>query len=225
MNAAETRMTDIEANHLLAARDLEHPAHQNGVADPRAEECHLDAAAAQMTEWIAAIATGDSGSLGLLYDATLGRCYALALRIVCDPHAAEDICEDVYVQVWRDAACFDPARGNALAWLTTICRSRALDHLRRRKMEEVRDDIETLLPCDEEPDPFDLVHALDAKSRIGQAAGRLNPVQRQVIGLAFYKGMTQQEIADQIHMPLGTVKSNTRRALVALRAAIGPDLA
>lgn len=217
-------MTDFEASRPLALRALE-PTQQEDAAGCRAEDSHPDEATWQMALWVAAIASGNSESLGLLYDATLGRCYSLALRIARDPHAAEDICEDVYLQVWREAGRFDPARGNALAWLMTICRSRALDHLRRRKMEEVRDDVETLLPCDEGQDPVDLVHALDANSRIGEAVGRLSPAQRQVIGLAFYKGMTQQEVADHIQMPLGTVKSNTRRALAALRAAIGPDFA
>lgn len=217
-------MTDFEASRSLALRALE-PTQQEDAAGCRAEDSHPDEATWQMALWVAAIASGNSESLGLLYDATLGRCYSLALRIARDPHAAEDICEDVYLQVWREAGRFDPARGNALAWLMTICRSRALDHLRRRKMEEVRDDVETLLPCDEGQDPVDLVHALDANSRIGEAVGRLSPAQRQVIGLAFYKGMTQQEVADHIQMPLGTVKSNTRRALAALRAAIGPDFA
>jgi RNA polymerase sigma-70 factor (ECF subfamily) len=224
MSAVESPMTDFEASRSLALRALE-PTQQEDAAGCRAEDSHPDEATWQMALWVAAIASGNSESLGLLYDATLGRCYSLALRIARDPHAAEDICEDVYLQVWREAGRFDPARGNALAWLMTICRSRALDHLRRRKMEEVRDDVETLLPCDEGQDPVDLVHALDANSRIGEAVGRLSPAQRQVIGLAFYKGMTQQEVADHIQMPLGTVKSNTRRALAALRAAIGPDFA
>ena len=194
-------------------------------SDRRADEGPLDGVVGQLERWVAAIGSGDSESLGLLYDATLGRCYALAMRILRDPQAAEDVCEDVYLQVWRQAACFDAARGNVLAWLFTICRSRALDHLRRRKLEESRDDIETLLALGEAPDPFDLVDGLDASSRIGEAVSRLSGTQRQVIGLAFYRGMTQQEIAAHLEMPIGTVKSNTRRALAALRAAIGSDLA
>jgi RNA polymerase sigma factor (sigma-70 family) len=225
MNPAERPVTDFEANLPLAPQALEHTVQEEEAAEVRADPCSLDAATMQMAQWIAAIASGDSESLGLLYDTTLGRCYGLALRIIRDPHAAEDICEDCYMQVWRDAGRFDPARGNALAWLMTICRSRALDHLRRRKMEEVREDVETLLACAEEQDPFDLVHALDASSRIAHAVGRLSAAQRQVISLAFYKGMTHQEIANHIRMPVGTVKSTTRRALVTLRAAIGPDLA
>ena len=215
-------MTDFEASRSPAPRAVEQLPHQEDAADCRAEENWLDAESVQMAQWIASIASGNSESLGLLYDATLGRCYGLALRIVRDANAAEDICEDVYLQVWREAARFEPARGHALAWMMTICRSRALDHLRRRRMEEVRDDVQTLVPCEEEQDPFDLVRALNAKSRLGRAVSLLSPAQRQVIGAAFYRGMTQQEIAEQLRMPLGTVKSNTRRALAALRAAIGP---
>ena len=214
-------MTDCEATCSRSRRVLGHAAQD--APHGRAGEGPLDRAAGQLEHWIAAIGSGDSDSLGLLYDATLGRCYALAMRILRDPQAAEDICEDVYLQVWRQAARFDPARGNVLAWLFTICRSRALDYLRRRKVEEPRDDVETLLAFDEAPDPFDLVDGLDATSRIGEALGRLSGAQRQVIGLAFYRGMTQQEIAAHLDMPLGTVKTNTRRAIAALRAAIGPD--
>jgi len=214
-------MTDCEATCPRSRRVLEHAAQD--APDGRADEGSLDCVAGQLAHWIAAIGSGDSESLGLLYDATLSRCYALAMRILRDPQAAEDVCEDVYLQVWHQAVRFDPARGNVLAWLLTICRSRALDHLRRRKLEETRDDVETLLAFHEAPDPFDLVDGLVASSRIGEAVGRLSGAQRQVIGLAFYRGMTQQEIAAHLEMPLGTVKSNTRRALAALRAAIGSD--
>jgi len=216
-------MRDCEATCPLSPRVVEHPAQD--ASGRQADEDSPDGAPRQLERWIAAIGSGDSESLGLLYDATLGRCYALAMRILRDPQAAEDVCEDVYLQVWRQAVRFDPARGNVIAWLLTMCRSRALDHLRRRKMEEARGDIETLLAFEEVPGPFDLVLGLDASSRIGEAVGRLSGAQRQVIGLAFYRGMTQQEIADHLEMPLGTVKSNTRRALAALRAAIGSDFA
>ena len=217
-------MTDFVPGRSPAPRTSEQAPRQEEAADLRGEGGWLDPENAQMAQWIASIASGNSGSLGLLYDATLGRCYGLALRIVRDANAAEDVCEDVYLQVWRDAARFEPARGNALAWLMMICRSRALDHLRRRRMEEVRDDVQALLACEEKQDPFDLVQALNAKSRLGEALSRLSPAQRQVIGLAFYRGMTQQEIADHLRMSPGTVKTNTRRALVALRAAIGPGV-
>ena len=89
-------------------------------------------------------------------------------------------------------------------------------------MEIVSENVEELQSGDEEHDPCDLVHALDANSRLREALSRLSPVQRQVIGLAFYKGMTQQEIANHLPMPLGTVKSSMRRAVNALRVAIGP---
>jgi RNA polymerase sigma-70 factor (ECF subfamily) len=224
MNAAERTMTNIETGCAADMRAGESAEGRDESAYAVAAGVESAAAAQRLAGCIAAVARGDSESLGVFYDATLGSCFALALRIVRDHQAAEDICEDVYLQVWRSAGRFDPERGNAMAWLMTICRSRALDYVRRRRFEEPREDVETLLCGDAGPDPLDLLGALDAAAQVTEALRGLSAVQRQVIALAFYRDLSHQEIAQATGLPLGTVKSHARRALGALRAALDPDL-
>ena len=171
---------------------------------------------------LAAIARQDESALASLYDATIGRVYGLALRITRKPEAAEEVVADVYLQVWRKAAAYDATRGRALTWLLTICHSRALDQLRRRDEAESHPEPETLRPdlVEADNDPLDILQAFENQSAIYAALETLNPIQRQLIALAFFKGLSHQEAADQSGLALGTVKTHIRRALDQLRHAL-----
>ena len=174
---------------------------------------------------LAAIAEQDEGALAALYDATLSRVYGLALRITRKPEAAEEVVADVYLQVWRKATTYDAARGRALTWLLTICHSRALDQLRRKDEAEAHPEPETLRTdlANGDNDPLDLLQAFENQSAIYAALETLNPIQRQLIALAFFKGLSHQEAAEQSGLPLGTVKTHIRRALEQLRHALQID--
>lgn len=186
-------------------------------ARPEADELRL-------REWIAAIARGNEQALGDLYDATLGRVHGLALRITRNAQAAEEVAEDVYWQVWRQALRFDPTRGNAMTWLLTIARSRALDNLRRADEADAHPEPETLLSADAalDDDPQDLLEATQRNHALHAALATLDAVPRQLLALAFFRGLTHEEIALQTALPLGTVKSHIRRALATLRGALTP---
>ena len=175
--------------------------------------------------WLAAIAQQDESALASLYDATLGRVYGLAFRITRKPEAAEEVVADVYLQVWRKAATYDAARGRALTWLLTICHSRALDQLRRKDEAEAHPEPESLRPdlLEGDNDPLDLLQAIENQSAVYAALETLNPIQRQLIALAFFKGLSHQEAADQSGLPLGTVKTHIRRALEQLRQTLQMD--
>lgn len=177
--------------------------------------------------WIAAIARGDEQALGNLYDATLGRVHGLALRITRNAQAAEEVAEDVYWQVWRQALRFDPARGNAMTWLLTIARSRALDSLRRVDEADAHPEPETLIAAEaaQEGDPQDLLEATQRSHALHAALETLDALPRQLLALAFFRGLTHEEIAEQSALPLGTVKSHIRRALTALRGVLAPAFA
>ena len=168
----------------------------------------------------------DEGALAEFYDATLSKAYGLTLRIVRNSALAEEVVGDAYHQVWRDAAHYDRARGGPLSWLLMICRSRALDALRARDIAVVHEAPETLAPEADQPhdeDPVDLLTVVESQRRVHDALGTLSPSQRQMIGLAFFRGLSHQEIAEHTHVPLGTVKSLIRRALVALRGELAAD--
>lgn len=165
----------------------------------------------------------DESALGAFYDATLSRSYALALRITRDSGLAEDVCEDAYFQVWNDAARYDGTRGAPLAWLLTIVRSRALDCLRRRPAETSIEDVGELADrVDPGDDPADLLALVRERHAVARALASLRPVQRQLLSAAYLRDMSHQEIAAAFAMPLGTVKSTIRLALVALRKRLEP---
>lgn len=180
----------------------------------------------RLQQLLGRMALGEQQALGSLYDETVGRVYGFANRLVNNAGAAEEIASDVYLQAWRDAAKYDPLRSKVLTWLLMICRSRALDWLRARETAEVlHDDPETLAEENASPggSPQDLLEAVQSGHALHRALATLQPVQRQLLGLAFFRGLSHQEIADQARLPLGTVKSHIRRAVDALRAQLGGE--
>lgn len=177
---------------------------------------------AQLIQLVARMAQGDEAALARFYDLTLSRVHALALRIAGRRDLAEEICVETYWQAWREAVRFDAARGQAMAWLMVMTRTRALDALRRQDPAASCPDPETHIEGQAAPDasPLDCLLASEQASALGRALSTLTPVQRQMIGLAFYKDLSHQEISDQTGLPLGTVKSHLKRAQDALRMTL-----
>jgi RNA polymerase sigma factor (sigma-70 family) len=161
----------------------------------------------------------DESALAALYDATVGKVLALALRITGNREEAEEVVSDVYLQVWARARDYSEARGSVKAWLYTICRSRALDRLRRRDIAETSGDFAAL--CAEQPspdvDPLDALLGMERDTAMHQALSAISPVERQLLTLAFFKGLSHQEIADYTNAPLGSVKTILRHAMQKLR--------
>lgn len=171
---------------------------------------------------LTAIARQDEAALATFYDATVGRVYGLALRITRRPEAAEEVASDVYLQVWRDAARYEPSRGRVLTWLLTVCRSRAIDSLRRRDEAEPLPEGEELRAGDAAPstEPEELLAAVQTHTALHRALEYLTPLQRQLLALAFFRGLTHEEIAQHSQLPLGSVKTHVRKALGTLRARL-----
>lgn len=174
---------------------------------------------------VAGMARDEQAALGDLYDATVSRVYGLALRVTRSPSAAEDVVAEVYHQAWRDARRFDPERGAVLTWLLTICRSRAIDNLRRRDEAESHPEPETLAAMEpaDTADPPGLLSVYETNTALHAALAALSAVQRQMIALAYFRGLSHQEIADHCDMPLGTVKTHLRKALERLKAVLAQD--
>lgn len=168
------------------------------------------------------IAHHNEWALGKLYDACAGRVFALALRIVGDHQAAEEVVSDVFMQVWQQARRYDPTRGKVLTWLLTICRSRACDLLRRKDPCLLHDDPSSLLSDthDTETDPARLVALMQSGSHIQTALRELTPTQQHLLSLAFFQGLSHQEIADTTGTPLGTVKATLRRSMITLKSML-----
>jgi RNA polymerase sigma-70 factor (ECF subfamily) len=201
--------------------EADEPAGGEGPVSARAAAAPLDDD--QLARWIAAIVDHDERALMALYEATLPRVYGLVLRLVRRSQLAEEVAEDVFFQVWRQAPRFDPARGRPLTWLLGMARSRAIDAIRReaRFQHETLDD-EAHAPAAPLAESGDeLLAVAQGHAELHRALLLLKPQPRQLVALAFFSGLSHEEIASQTCLPLGTVKSQIRRALITLRDALG----
>lgn len=198
--------------------------HMDAATDKESADAARDALLAGL---ILRMAAGEEAALGELYDATLGKVYGLALRITGRTDAAEDVAAEVYHQAWRQADRYDPERGRPLTWLMTMAHSRALDSLRRRDEADSHPEPETLAEPEAAPraDPLDLLLCVERDAALQDALARLDPVQRQLLALSFYRDLSHQEIADHTRLPLGTVKSHIRKGLLALQSALSKGAA
>jgi RNA polymerase sigma-70 factor (ECF subfamily) len=179
----------------------------------------------ELADLLSLMAGGDQRAFERFYKQTVSRVFGLALRIVRCRATAEEVAENVYVQIWHSAASYDAQRGTPIGWALTICRSRALDALRRADRALVDPDPTERIDAVSEavPDLQDLLEASQQHAALHAAMARLRPEQRQMLCLAFFRGMTHQEIAAASHLPLGTVKSAIRRSLKVLREELGTD--
>ena len=165
------------------------------------------------------MARGDHEALAELYDRHGPLVYSLALRIIRDQADAEDIVQEVFSQAWRQADRYSSSRGNVVAWLLTMTRSRSIDRVRERKARpEVTSDMTVMLGAPDTADRADEQVIWARQSRqIRKELEGLPTLQRIAIELAFFEGMTHSEIAERLELPLGTVKTRIRQGLLKLR--------
>jgi RNA polymerase sigma-70 factor (ECF subfamily) len=170
---------------------------------------------------VARIGQGETEALAALYDGTAPLVNGLALRILREPEAAEEVTGDVYHQVWRDAARYDPARGTALAWLLTLTRSRAIDRRRQSARRERAEPIGVAVAMPSPaPGPEEDTAVRERRELVGRALARLPADQRRPIELAFFAGLSHTEIAAAVDAPLGTVKTRIRLGMTRLRQTL-----
>jgi RNA polymerase sigma-70 factor (ECF subfamily) len=174
-------------------------------------------------------ARGDDGAIARLYDRYGAVLYAVAYRIVGQRADAEEVVLEAFAQVWRDAPRFDAERGSVAGWLTMIARSRALDLVRARSRRErmtasAAADRPGSPPAmgDFRPDPAGALDHDERRRQVQQALDTLSQPQRQAIELAYFEGLSQTEIAERLHEPLGTVKTRVRLAMQKLRECLRP---
>src|SRR4249919_330057 len=164
------------------------------------------------------IVAGDLHALEALYDRYRTMSYSIAYRITNDSTLAEDVVQDAFLGAWRNAARYVEGRGSVKTWLLAIVHHRAIDAVRRRRPTTELPDVEVPPPAAlTEPDVWmEVAAGLDA-DLVQRALAELSDVQREAIELAYFSGLTQQEIADRTATPLGTVKSRMRLGLLAMR--------
>jgi RNA polymerase sigma-70 factor, ECF subfamily len=164
------------------------------------------------------VSLGDRDAFTALYDELSPQVYGLVRRVVCDPAQSEEVTQEVFVEVWRIAHRFDPNRGAASTWVLTIAHRRAVDRVRSEQTQRDRvqalGQVPLLGPAD------DMASSLD-RQVVRDAMNGLTELQRQSIELAYFRGLTQGQIAELLDVPLGTIKTRIRDGLIRLRDALG----
>jgi RNA polymerase sigma-70 factor (ECF subfamily) len=194
--------------------------HQTGREESPVDQLRqLRAREAALAALVARAAEGDQRALTALYDETSALVYGLALRILRDQHAAEDVTIDVYTQVYRQVSSYDASRGTPSAWLLTLTRSRAIDRLRQESQRREREaPLEATMRMPSlTAGPEECSATTELRRLVQGALTLLTPEQWQVIELAYYAGLSHNEIAAKLGQPLGTVKTRIRTGMILLR--------
>jgi RNA polymerase sigma-70 factor (ECF subfamily) len=173
---------------------------------------------------VASMAKGDSGAaLSEFYELYSGIAMALLLRILPTRAEAEELLQDVFVELWRRAPQYDPMRASVSTWVTTVARSRALDALRARKRRYRDQQVPTedvSLPAPRADQPDELAAKSQRSEAVHRAMENLNAEQREALDYAYFRGLSHSEIASELQIPVGTVKSRILSAMKVLRAAM-----
>ncbi|MGO3885543.1 MAG: ECF RNA polymerase sigma factor SigK [Mycetocola sp.] len=192
-------------------------------ADPDPEDLSdRDRADADLGALLEQIAGGDQSAFAQLYDRVSARVMGLAVRVLVDRAQAEEVTQEVLLEVWRSAALFDRQRGSAAGWILTMTHRRAVDRVRASQASQRRD--ERIGVRDIEPDYDSVAEAAEVRvehSRVAQALERLSEPQREAIVLSYYGGWSQSDVAAQLQVPLGTIKTRIRDGMIRLRQELG----
>jgi RNA polymerase sigma-70 factor (ECF subfamily) len=167
------------------------------------------------TSLLALVRTGDGQAMASLFDRYSSVVYSVALRVLRDPASAEDVLQEIFMQLWRNPDSFSATRGSLGGWLAVVSRNRSIDALRRKRPTDSVDDVVLA-------SPYNLANEAERNSLMERARGvivKLPVEQRKTLEMAFFDGLTHSEIAEMTGDPLGTVKTRIRSALLTLRKA------
>ncbi|WP_243060594.1 ECF RNA polymerase sigma factor SigK [Nocardioides sp. SR21] len=196
-------------NHIRPVAD-DAPSPEDGASGP------------DLSELLRRSGRGDEAAFAQLYDATAARVFGLAVRVVRDPAQAEEVAQESFLEIWRTAGRFDPARGSALSWLLTITHRKAVDRVRSAEAASRRDTSyqQHNQPVEHDSTAEAAEASLEAR-RVRGALATLTEVQREAVGLAFLGGYTHTEVATMLDLPVGTAKTRIRDGMIRLRDALG----
>jgi RNA polymerase sigma-70 factor (ECF subfamily) len=190
------------------------------VSDRPEPERARPGAAADLAAGLRLVARGDADAFDAVYDHVAASVFGVVRRVVRDPAQSEEVTQDVLLEVWRDAAKFDPGRGSATAWVMMLAHRRAVDRVRSVQKESERERRTAVADV-----PFDEVaEAVESsleRERVRRCLGSLTALQRESVTLAYYGGYTYSQVAGLLGVPGGTVKTRMRDALIRLRDCLG----
>lgn len=178
-------------------------------------------ARARLSALLGQVAAGRSDALEEVYRLTSAKMFGICLRVTGDRAGAEEALQDTYVKIWRKAGVFDADRASPITWMATIARNSAIDWKRARGLDMIasHDDAASDV-SDVSVDALEELEARSTRHHILDCIGQLDPQQARAVKTAFYDGLSHSELADHMQVPLGTLKSWIRRAMIALRECI-----
>ncbi len=183
-------------------------------AEPLAPPTHEDL--------IRLVALGDEAAFEELYDAVSPRVYGLVRRVVRDPSQSQEVTQEIFVDIWQQAARFDADRGRAMSWILVMAHRRAVDRVRASQASMDRDLRQGIKEYQESYDDVaDTVETAMESQRVQKALETLSTPQQEAIRLAYYGGYTHQEVAEMLKIPVGTVKTRIRDGMIRLRDRLG----
>ena len=185
-------------------------------------EDFASAAPATKEELLAQVALGNQSAFGELYDQIAPRVLGLVKRLLVDHAQSEEVTQEIFLEIWQSATRYEPTRGGASTWILTMAHRRAVDRIRSSQAGRDRD---TKIGIRDLAVAYDhvaeTVEVRIEHERVEKAMTRLTQLQRQAVSLAYYGGFSQSEVADMLHIPLGTVKTRLRDGLIRLRDELG----
>ncbi len=183
-----------------------------------------EAEAELLAKLISQAARGHEEAFAQLYDLTAGRIHGVILRVLRSVDHAAEVTQEVYVEIWRQSARYEPSKGSVTGWMTTMAHRRAVDRVRSVTSEVARDERYALTSADREVDlVWDGVEQKLDVERVRKGMASLTAIQREALTLAYFGGYTQSQVAQLLKLPLGTVKTRIRDGLIGLRDALGVE--
>ena len=171
---------------------------------------------------LAQVATGDRAAFAELYDGTVNRVFGLVRRLLVDSAQAEEVTQEVYLEIWQTATRYEPTRGSAITWMLTLAHRRAVDRIRSAQSSRNRDTRVGIRDFAAEYDSVaEAAEILIESERVKRALEKLTELQRQAVTLAYFKGYSHSEVAALLRVPVGTVKTRLRDGLIRLRDELG----
>jgi RNA polymerase sigma-70 factor (ECF subfamily) len=177
--------------------------------------------AAEITDLLVRVAARDRDAFAAVYRATSAKLWGVVVRVVPRRDLAEDVLQDVYVRIWERAGSFDPAKASPITWMASIARNRAIDEVRRRRLVSLEETPEALEVPEDGPDPLQSAQQSEELRRLKACLEGLEPERREMVLLAYYTGLSRDELAQRYAHPVNTIKTWLHRSLTKLRKCLG----
>jgi RNA polymerase sigma-70 factor, ECF subfamily len=170
---------------------------------------------------LSAVAKGDQSAFEKLYAATRAKLYGVVLRILRRADLADEVMQDTYLRIWRNAGDFDPSIATPITWMVAIARNRALDLVRKKREASLEDEPEAMEMASEDPSPLARHEMTEELRRLLACLGDLEAERRRLVLLAYYSGWSREQLAAKLDTPVNTVKTWLRRSLIQIRECLG----